>query len=47
MEPTITNNPSYLHPQVNKVLENFTKYVSKPLGLDKPISEDKARHGKI
>ena len=47
MEATITNNPSYLHPKVNNILQNFTKYVSKPLGLDKPMSEDKARHGEM
>ena len=47
MQATVTNNPSYLHPEVNKILENFTKYVSKPLGLNKPMSEEKARHGNI
>ena len=47
MQGTVTNNPSYLHPEVNRILQNFTKYISKPLGLDKPISEEKATHGMI
>lgn len=46
MQATVTNNPSYLHPEFNKILQNFTKYVSKPLGFNKPYSEDKARRGK-
>jgi hypothetical protein len=47
MQATVTNNPSYLHPEVNRILENFTKYVSRPLGLDKVLSDDKARRGMI
>ncbi len=47
MQPTVTNNPSYLHPNINRLLQNFTKYVSKPLGLDKPYSELKTKNGKI
>jgi len=40
---TITNNPDYLHPGVSKVLQNVTRYVSKPLGLNKPLNEGKAK----
>jgi hypothetical protein len=45
MQPVITNNPSYLYPNVNKILNNFTKYVSKPLGFDRPYNETKSKHG--
>ena len=41
------NNKDYLHPGVSKVLKNVTKYVSKPLGLNKPYTESKMKHGKI
>ena len=31
--------PSYLHPEIDKMLQNFTKYVSKPLGFNKMYKE--------
>jgi hypothetical protein len=34
----------YLPQNVNKVLKNVTKYVSKPLGLNKPFNESKMKH---
>lgn len=42
---TVTNNPDYLHPGVSKVLQNVTRYVSKPLGLNKPLNEGKSKQG--
>ena len=44
-QPVSTSNPGYLHLNVNRVLNNFTKYVSKPLGFDKLYSETKTKHG--
>ena len=33
------NNPKYLHPEVSRVLQNVTKYVSKPLGFNKMYND--------
>jgi hypothetical protein len=32
-------NPSYFHPEINRMLQKFTKYVSKPLGFNKMYKE--------
>lgn len=33
------SNPTYLHPDIDRLLQNFTKYVSKPLGFNKMYRE--------
>ncbi len=38
-------NSDYLHPEINKMLQNFTKYVSKPLGFDKMYNESSKKRG--
>ena len=38
-------NPSYLHPEINRMLQQFTKYVSKPLGFNK-MYKDVNKRGK-
>lgn len=35
-----TGKTDYLHPEINKMLQNFTKYMSKPLGFNKMYNED-------
>lgn len=33
-------NSEYIHPEVNRILQSFTKYVSKPLGFNKMYNEE-------
>ena len=37
----------YLHPDINRLLQNFTKYVSKPLGFDKMYNEQVKKRGDV
>ena len=37
----------YLHPDINRLLQNFTKYVSKPLGFDKMYNEQVKKRGDL
>lgn len=38
-----TNPDNHLNPKVDKILNNVTRYVSKPLGLDKIYTEDQMK----
>lgn len=37
------NQGDHLNPQVDRLLQSVTKYVSKPLGFDKIFTEDQLR----
>lgn len=36
-------NSDSINPQVDKILNNMTRYVSKPLGLDKIYTEEQLK----
>ncbi len=38
-----SKNLEYLNPEISKVLENLTKYVSKPLGFNKIYNEEQIK----
>lgn len=38
-----SKNLDYLNPEFSKVLENLTKYVSKPLGFNKIYNEEQIK----
>lgn len=40
------NNSNFLHPEVSRMLQNVTKYVSKPLGFNK-MYKDSNKRGRI
>jgi len=43
MASNYKSSVDYLNPQVDRFLQNVTKYVSKPLGFDKIYSEDQLK----
>ncbi len=37
-------SPDHLHPEINRLLQNFTKYVSKPLGFQRMYNDNNKKN---
>ena len=41
MQAVIKNQPVFLNTDISRILENLTKFASKPLGFDKIFDDEK------